>query len=235
MEETCVLIVDDDPDLRDFLSGELGAEGHSCLLAGSGQDALLLIRKHAEIGLVLLDWTLPDFNGVEVCKRLRASRLSTPILMLTAHDEVKERVEALDAGADDFLTKPFSIEELLARVRAQLRRAQQLKQRESAGPLQLEDLTVNPETREVQRAGRIIHLTAREYQLLLFFMECPNKVHGRAEILENVWGMDFIGDPSLLDVYIRYLRRKIELPGESSLIQTIRGVGFMLKPGEPRH
>ena len=141
-----LLIVDDDPDLRAFLSGELSAEGHRCLLAATGQEALMQLRQPPPLDLVLLDWTLPDFSGVEVCQRMRASQISTPVLMLTARDDVSERVKALDAGADDYLTKPFSIEELLARVRAQLRRSQ-LQGGGSAGEqLELADLAGLPKS-----------------------------------------------------------------------------------------
>lgn len=229
-----LLIVDDDPDLRAFLSGELSAEGHRCLLAATGQEALMQLRQPPPLDLVLLDWTLPDFSGVEVCQRMRASQISTPVLMLTARDDVSERVKALDAGADDYLTKPFSIEELLARVRAQLRRSQ-LQGGGSAGEqLELADLVVDTASREVRRADQEITLTAREYELLLFLLRRPNQVHSRQEILDGVWGEAFVGDASLLDVYVRYLRRKLEPEGQPTLLQTVRGVGFMLKPGQPR-
>jgi two-component system response regulator MprA len=223
-----LLIVDDDPELRRFLAGELEADGYATASAGTGQEALTRIRE-SPWDLVLLDWTLPDFSGVEVCRRMRASGLSTPVLMLTARDAVSERVEALDAGADDYLTKPFSIEELLARVRARLRR----NGRGDAGEiLSVGGLTVNTASREVSRNGRPIQLTVREYDLLLCLLRQPNRVQERAAILKQVWGDTFVGDANLLDVYIRYLRRKIELPGEPKLIQTVRGVGFMLQERE---
>jgi two-component system response regulator MprA len=222
-----LLIVDDDPELRRFLAGELEADGYSTASAGTGQEGLSCIRANAW-DLVLLDWTLPDFSGVEVCRRMRASGITTPVLMLTARDAVSERVEALDAGADDYLTKPFSIEELLARVRARLRR----NGGSDAGDiLSVDGLTVNTASREVSRDGRAIQLTVREYDLLLCLLQQPNRVLERTAILKQVWGETFVGDDNLLDVYIRYLRRKIELPGESKLIQTVRGVGFMLKAG----
>jgi two-component system response regulator MprA len=223
-----LLIVDDDPELRRFLAGELEADGYATASAGTGQEALTRIRE-SPWDLVLLDWTLPDFSGVEVCRRMRASGLSTPVLMLTARDAVSERVEALDAGADDYLTKPFSIEELLARVRARLRR----NGRGDAGEiLSVGGLTVKTASREVSRNGRPIQLTVREYDLLLCLLRQPNRVQERAAILKQVWGDTFVGDANLLDVYIRYLRRKIELPGEPKLIQTVRGVGFMLQERE---
>lgn len=225
-----LLIVDDDPELRAFLCGELSAEGHSCEVAATGQEALVQVRQEPP-DLVLLDWTLPDFSGVEVCQRMRASQIATPVLMLTARDDVSERVKALDAGADDYLTKPFSIEELLARVRAQLRRYQP----QSAGErLELADLVVETASHEVRRGDRDITLTAREFELLLFLLRRPNQVLSRQVILDGVWGEGFVGDASLLDVYVRYLRRKLEQDGQPTLLQTVRGAGFMLKPGPPR-
>lgn len=225
-----LLIVDDDPELRRFLAGELEAEGYEVETAGTGQQALTRIREGG-LELVLLDWTLPDFSGLEVCRRMRAGGITTPVLMLTARDAVSERVEALDAGADDYLTKPFSIEELLARVRARLRRNGAGE--EARELLQFADLTVNTAAREVRRGGREIRLTVREYDLLLQLLRRPNRVQERLALLEAVWGSPFIGDDNLLDVYIRYLRRKLELPGEAKLIHTVRGVGFVLKAQEP--
>jgi two-component system response regulator MprA len=224
-----VLIVDDDPELRRFLAGELKADGYGVESAGTGQEALTRIRG-GEWDLVLLDWTLPDFSGVEVCRRMRASGLDTPVLMLTARDAVSERVEALDAGADDYLTKPFSIEELLARVRARLRRDGR-SGGGSAEMLSLDGLLVNTASHEVSRDGQPIQLTVREYDLLLCLLRQPNRVHERNAILREVWGETFVGDDNLLDVYIRYLRKKVEVPGQPTLIQTVRGVGFMLKEG----
>ena len=223
-----VLVVDDDPELREFLLGELAMEGYACEAAASGQSALQALRGQSW-DLVLLDWGLPDFSGVEVCERLRATGVSTPVLMLTAHDEVAERVRALDAGADDYLTKPFSIAELLARVRVQLRRSQLSKGEESQ--FGLGDLSLDLMRREVKRDGLLIELSQREFELLLFLIREPERVHGRQTILDAVWGSPFIGDPNLLDVYVGYLRRKIERPGLPQLIHTVRGVGFTLRLG----
>ena len=223
-----VLVVDDDPELREFLLGELTMEGYACEAAASGQSALQALRRQSW-DLVLLDWGLPDFSGVEVCERLRATGVTTPVLMLTAHDDVAERVRALDAGADDYLTKPFSIAELLARVRVQLRRGSR-----SAGEntlYSLADLRVDLLRREVKRDGLLIELSQREFELLLFLIREPERVHGRETILDAVWGSPFIGDPNLLDVYVGYLRRKIERPGLPQLIHTVRGVGFTLRLG----
>jgi len=223
-----VLVVDDDPELREFLLGELAMEGYACEAAASGQSALQALRGQSW-DLVLLDWSLPDFSGVEVCERLRATGVTTPVLMLTAHDEVAERVRALDAGADDYLTKPFSIAELLARVRVQLRRSQLSKGEESQ--FGLGDLSLDLMRREVKRDGLLIELSQREFELLLFLIREPERVHGRQTILDAVWGSPFIGDPNLLDVYVGYLRRKIERPGLPQLIHTVRGVGFTLRLG----
>ncbi len=228
-----VLVVDDDPRLRLFLTGELGVEGYCPREAGDGQEALLELRRQPA-DLVLLDWQLPDFSGLEVCRRIRASGLTLPILMLTGRDQVRDRVEALDAGADDFVIKPFSLEELLARVRAHLRRRGYGESSSAAEHLQFADLILNTATREVCRQGKSINLTAREYDLLSCLMQTPNRVLERSAILHQVWGENHFGDDNLLDVYIRYLRRKIEQPNLPSLIQTVRGVGFMLKEGEPR-
>jgi DNA-binding response OmpR family regulator len=216
-----------------FLTGELEVECYCPREAGDGQEALLELRRQPA-DLVLLDWQLPDFSGVEVCRRIRASGLTLPILMLTGRDQIRDRVEALDAGADDFVIKPFSLEELLARVRAHLRRRGYGDTSTAAELLQFADLILNTATREVSRQGKSINLTVREYDLLCCMMKAPNRVLERTTILHQVWGENHFGDDNLLDVYIRYLRRKIELPNLPTLIQTVRGVGFMLKEGELR-
>jgi len=225
-----LLIVDDDPELRVFLRTELEIEGYACTEAASGQQALGLIRAESW-DLLLLDWTLPDFSGVEICRRLRGSDDQTPVLMLTARDDVRERVEALDAGADDYLTKPFSIEELLARVRARLRSAS--KASSEPETLQLADLQITPASREVSRGGESINLTGREFELLHILLRQPNQVHSRQEILNAVWGEQWVGDDNVLDVYIRALRRKLEREGRPTLSQSVRGVGFMLRESLP--
>ena len=231
MPSARLLIVDDDPELRHFLRTELEIEGYSCGEAASGQQALMQLRE-SRWDLLLLDWTLPDFSGVEICRRLRGSDDQTPVLMLTARDDVRERVEALDAGADDYLTKPFSIEELLARVRARLRNAS--KASSEPETLQLADLQLTAASREVSRGGESISLTGREFELLHLLLRQPNQVHGREAILNAVCGEQWVGDDNVLDVYIRALRRKLERDGRPTLIQTVRGVGFMLKEAPPR-
>lgn len=220
-----VLIVDDDPELRRFLAGELEVEGYGVETAATGQEALSRIREGG-LDLVVLDWGLPDFSGLEVCGRMRAGGIPTQVLMLTARDDVQERVAALDAGADDYLTKPFSIEELLARVRARLRRD---SVGTAAEELSFNGLRMNLATREVSRDGEPISLTVREFALLHALLGEPNRVRTRDDLFTAVWGEDFVGDANLLDVYIRYLRKKIERPGLPTLIHTVRGVGFILK------
>ncbi|EDY39206.1 two-component response regulator [Cyanobium sp. PCC 7001] len=229
-----LLIVDDDPELRRFLRTELELEGYSCEEASTGQQALQRVRAGGW-ELLLLDWSLPDFSGVEICRRLRSTGDTTQVLMVTARDDVQERVAALDAGADDYLTKPFSIEELLARVRARLRRRGAEQTQEPAlQVLSLADLEMVPARHEVSRAGAVVTLTNTEYELLKLLLEHPKQVQRRADILKAVWGETWVGDDNVLDVYIRSLRRKLEPPGSTTLIQTVRGVGFMLREGEPR-
>ena len=226
-----VVIVDDDGRLRQFLAGELEVEGYAVREAADGQSALMALREDPG-DLILLDWQLPDFSGVEVCRRIRAGGVTTPIVMLTGRDTVQDRVEALDSGADDFIIKPFSVEELLARLRAHLRRRGYGQG--DGERLQFADLVLDAATREVNRAGTAINLSVREFDLLRHLMGSPNRVLERQAILRAVWGDNHFGDDNLLDVYIRYLRRKLEPPGLPTLIQTVRGVGFMLREGDPR-
>ena len=228
-----LLIVDDDSELRLFLRQELELEGYVCQEAANGQQALGLLRSQSW-DLVLLDWGLPDFSGLEVCRRLRQGDATTPVLMLTARDEVCDRVAALDSGADDYLTKPFSLDELLARVRARLRRSE-LAIQESPALLRLADLEINPASHEVSRGDVMIKLSLREFELLHYLVQNSGKVLARQQILREVWGATFIGDDNLLDVYVGYLRRKLEVPGLPTLIQTVRGVGFMAKQGDIKH
>lgn len=233
MASTRLLIVDDDPSLRRFLRTELELEGYQCQEAATGQQALTLIRGESW-GLVVLDWTLPDFSGVEICRRLRSSNNPTPVLMLTGVDGIEDRVKALDAGADDYLVKPFSIEELLARLRALQRRCSAQDGAKPPPLLCLADLELNTASREVTRGDRAISLSSKEYQLLLQLLLHAQAVVERQVLLAAVWGDDFYGDDNVLDVYIRYLRQKLESQGQPTLIQTVRGVGYMLKPGAPK-
>ncbi|MFM9104872.1 MAG: response regulator transcription factor, partial [Cyanobium sp.] len=201
--------------------------------AADGQGALIALRENPG-DLILLDWLLPDFSGLEVCRRIRVSGVTTPILMLTGRDGVEVRVQALDSGADDFIIKPFSVEELLARLRAHLRRSAFSQEFMPGERLMVADLCLDTATREVSRAGRPVPLSVREFELLRHLMQSPHRVLERAAILRAVWGENHFGDDNLLDVYVRYLRRKLETPGLPTLIQTVRGVGFMLREGEIR-
>ena len=233
-EASRLLIVDDDPELLGFLMEELTSAGHQCIGCDNGQDALVKLRLEA-FDLAVLDWTLPDFSGLELCRRLRTSGDTTPVLMLTARDDMDERVQALDAGVDDYLTKPFNLKELHARVRARLRRGgyEQDARRENE-TLQLGDLSVNPVERLVQRGEHAIALSQREFELLLFLVKHSGDVQSRQAILDAVWGDPFVGDPNTLDVYMGYLRKKVEIKGEAQLLHTVRGVGFMARVGDPK-
>ena len=225
-----LLLVDDEPKLTDFLKMELEVEGYEVEVAADGASGLIALRGEPGPDLVLLDWNLPDFTGLDICRRIRATGMTVPVLMLTGYDEVKDKVEALDAGVDDYLVKPFSIEELLARLRALQRRSQAIRPQASEPEvLRIGDLALNQANHDVRRGSRSIQLSNKEYQLLVFLMRSPNKVQSRLEILHGVWGESFYGDDNLLDVYIRYLRQKVESPEEPKLIHTVRGVGFMMR------
>lgn len=219
-----ILIVEDDEAIARFLSLELQHEGYGVDLARDGRQALELAEE-GSWALILLDVMLPHLNGVEVCRRLK-SRSDVPIILLTARDAVSDRVAGLDAGADDYLTKPFAIEELLARMRVQLRRR---RPPQGEPLLRLGDLTLDQQSREVRRGGQAIELTKREFDLLEFLALNANRVQTREAILESVWGYDFPGDTNVVDVYIRYLRAKLDDPFAKKLIHTVRGVGYVLK------
>ena len=229
-EQLRLLLVDDEPKLTEFLRMELEVEGYAVEVANDGASGLIALRSEPGPDLVLLDWNLPDFTGLDICRRIRGTGMTVPVLMLTGYDEVKDKVEALDAGVDDYLVKPFSIEELLARLRALQRRSQALQPQHSEPDLlRIGDLELNQANHDVRRGSRTIQLSNKEYQLLVFLMRSPNKVQSRLEILHGVWGESFYGDDNLLDVYIRYLRQKVESPDAPKLIHTVRGVGFMMR------
>ncbi|MEO0828667.1 MAG: response regulator transcription factor [Cyanobacteria bacterium J06642_9] len=219
-----ILLVEDEDKLAKFVQMELSYEGYDVKVANDGLAGLMTARD-VEPDLVILDWMMPGMSGVEVCRRLRSTGSKVPVILLTAKDGVQDRVEGLDAGADDYVAKPFSIEELLARVRAHLRRNQP-SENES---LQFDDLSLNRKTREVFRGDRAIELTAKEFDLLDYLLDHPRQVITRDRILEEVWGYDFMGDSNIIEVYIRYLRLKLEAEGEKRLIQTVRGVGYVLR------
>ena len=223
-----ILVVDDERAVRESLRRALQLEGYEIELAADGREALsLLADEDPQPDAVILDVLMPGVDGLEVCRRLRAAGNHLPVLMLTARDEVENRVAGLDAGADDYVTKPFALEELLARVRALLRRT---TDGDGTGEvLTFADLDVDLGTREVRRAGRTIELTRTEFALLELFLRNPRQVLTRSIIFERVWGYDFGFASNSLDVYIGYLRRKTEAGGELRLIQTVRGVGYALR------
>lgn len=220
-----ILIIEDEVDIAEFLSLELNHEGYEVTVESEGRQGLDRALAQ-DWDLLLLDIMLPGLSGMEICRRVRAQS-DVPIIMLTARQSVPDRVAGLDVGADDYLVKPFAVEELLARIRVALRRTRSTTKDEEI--ITVEDLTLNRATREVTRAGETITLTAREFDLLELFMRNRNHVLPREVILEKVWGYDFAGGTNVVDVYVRYLRNKIDVPYSSQLLQTVRGVGYLLK------
>ncbi|MEM8777756.1 MAG: response regulator transcription factor [Cyanobacteria bacterium P01_G01_bin.49] len=224
MSNAYILVVEDEAKLAQFIELELQYEGHQIKVVNDGLSGLTVARE-SKPDLILLDWMLPGISGIEICKRLRQTGSKIPIILLTAKDDISDRVAGLDAGADDYIVKPFSLEELLARVRAHLRRNQE----ENPNLIQFDDLSLNRSTREVHRGHRLIELTAKEFDLLEYLLSHPRQVLTRDQILERVWGYDFMGDSNIIEVYIRYLRLKLEAEKEKRLIQTVRGVGYVLR------
>ncbi len=220
-----IILVEDEVKLAEFLEMELSSEGYSVSVAHDGITGLMLARESTP-DLAILDWMLPGLSGVELCRRLRTTGSKIPIILLTAKDEVSSRVAGLDAGADDYVVKPFSIEELLARIRAHLRRRIEEDNRHL---LQFGDLSLNLQTRQVFRGERAIELTVKEFDLLEYLMSNPRQVFTRDQILEKVWGYDFVGDSNVIEVYVRYVRLKLEENNEKRLIYTVRGVGYVLR------
>jgi two-component system, OmpR family, response regulator MprA len=219
-----VLVADDEPQLRRALERALKLEGYEVELAADGEEALRSVVA-GPLDAIVLDVLMPKLDGLEVCRELRARGDQVPILMLTARDAVQDRVDGLDAGADDYVVKPFALEELLARLRALLRRTNG----DGVGALSYADLTLNPATREVRRGQRQVELTKTEFALLEYLMLHPRLVLTRSQLFEAVWGYDFGPRSNSLEVYIGYLRRKTEEGGEPRLIQTVRGVGYSLR------
>jgi DNA-binding response OmpR family regulator len=219
-----ILLIEDDIKLAQFIEMELTCESYQVSMAHNGLDGLTQAR-HTPPDLVILDWMMPGLTGVEICRRLRSTGSKVPIILVTARDEISDRVAGLDAGADDYVIKPFSIEELLARIRSNLRRTKD----EDSDMLEFEDLSLNRRTREILRSGRAIELTVREYELLEYLMVHRQQVMTRDQILEKVWGYDFGGDSNVIEVYVRTLRQKLEVDSASRLIQTVRGVGYVMR------
>ena len=224
-----ILIVEDEPDIQELLSAYLQQAGYQTSLAGDGVEALELFRS-ASFDLVLLDIMLPALNGMEVLRRLRRESL-VPVIMLTARDTVMDKVAGLDAGADDYITKPFAIEELLARIRAALRNKAEgaAEVPGQVGKLMAGPLTMDVDRHEVSVNGQEVELTRREFDLLRYLLENKEKVVTREVLLDNVWGFDFVGETNTVDVYIRFLRSKIDERFHIKLIHTVRGVGYVIR------
>ena len=220
-----ILVVDDERAVRDSLRRALELQGYEVDLAGDGAEALARLESNGQVDAVLLDILMPGIDGLEVCRRIRRSGNQIPVLMLTARDAVDDRVAGLDAGADDYVVKPFALDELLARVRALLRRVSPT----GVDVLRFADLELDTGTREVRRGGDKIELTRTEFNLLELFLLNPRQVLTRSIIFERVWGYDFGFASNSLDVYIGYLRRKTEAGGKPRMIHTVRGVGYALR------
>lgn len=223
MKKQKVLIVEDEEKLSRVLELELNYENYETTITDNGADALEKIL-HQTWDLVLLDIMIPELSGLEVLRRVRRENNQTPIILLTARDMVHDKVSGLDLGANDYVTKPFQIEELLARIRAQFRNQPKETEATAVG-----ELTVNKLSHEVKHSGQVIELTPREFDLLVYLLENKNIVLTREQILEQVWGYDYFGDTNVVDVYIRYLRNKLDKPFETAYIQTVRGVGYTIK------
>ncbi len=219
---THILLIEDEVKLARFIESELNYEGYQVSIAYDGLTALTAARE-LHLDLVILDWMLPGLLGLEICRRLRNISNEVPIILLIGKDEVSDRIAGLDAGADDYVVKPFSIDQLLARVRTHLRRRHRA---DTADILEFEDLSLNRRTRQVYRCQRLIELTAKEFDLLEYFLIHPQQVITCDRILEEVWGYDFMGDANIIDPYIQYLRLKLEANNEKCLIQTVTGVGY---------
>jgi two-component system response regulator MprA len=220
-----ILVVEDEPRIASLISRGLRHEGYKVEVAPNGETALDKAFTEPP-DLIVLDVMLPDIDGLEVCRQLRTAGADEPVLMLTAKDAVTDRVAGLDSGADDYLVKPFAFDELLARVRALLRRT---APPDENIPLEFADLQLDPATRQAHRGERDIELTAKEYEVLELFMRNPRQVLTRDLIYDRIWGYDFGGESNIIEVYVRYLRAKLEAGGESRLIHTLRGVGYVLR------
>jgi DNA-binding response OmpR family regulator len=225
MNSKDILIVEDDQAILRILELELDYEGYTFDVAQDGRDGLNLFEAN-DYNIILLDIMLPNINGLELCRKIR-KQSNVHIIMLTAKRDVTDRVIGLDTGADDYIVKPFETEELLARIRSVLRRIKMNS--EEAKILEIHDLTINVLTREVKKQGELIELTKKEYELLEYLVNNKGIVLSRDQIIAKVWGYDFVGDTNVLDVYIRYLRSKIDYPYDTKLIQTVRGVGYTIK------
>jgi len=219
-------VVDDDKRIRQALERALRSENYEVITAADGMQALQMSN---QVDLMVLDLTMPQLGGIEVCRRLRSQGSELPILLLTARHQTEHRVLGLDSGADDYLAKPFALDELLARIRALLRRNRSLESQSEEAPLCFADLSLNRQARQAHRAGQLLDLTRTEYELLELFLEHPNQVLTRDQIYEAVWGYDSALASNSLEVYVGYLRRKTEAGGSQRLIRTVRGIGYVLR------
>ncbi|MCQ6282359.1 response regulator transcription factor [Bacillus sp. EB600] len=226
MSKGKILIVEDERKIARLLQLELEHEGYETRAVYTGLDGFMLFQQE-QWDLLLLDVMLPELSGLEVLRRVRSIDNLTPVILLTARDALPDKVSGLDLGANDYITKPFKIEELLARIRVWLR--QSMVQKETPSSICIGDLTINEKNREVERAGQSIALTPKEYDLLVYLVQNQNQVLTFDQLLSNVWGYDYYGDTNIVYVYIRYLRKKIDTPFSKPYIHTVRGVGYMLK------
>ncbi|MEC0240886.1 response regulator transcription factor [Paenibacillus dokdonensis] len=229
MSPSYILLVEDEHNVSQFIQLELQHEGYEVTVAVNGEQALEYFQKK-DWNLILLDWMLPKLDGLEVCRRIRKTS-DVPIILLTARDYLGDKIAGLDTGADDYITKPFEIEELLARVRTNLRRNTHERNHSVSDVLQMEDLILDVKKRFVTRAEVRIDLTQREFDLLYFLMQHQGEVISRDRLLSVVWGYDFVGETNIVDVYIRYLRNKVDRNYHPKLIHTVRGVGYVLRSG----
>ncbi|MFC6181541.1 response regulator transcription factor [Lactiplantibacillus daowaiensis] len=222
-----ILLVDDEASVVDFLQQELAFEDYDVITAEDGQQAYdLYLAQKDSLDLIILDWMLPKMDGLEVLRRIRKHD-TIPVIMMTARDYVGDKVAGLDGGADDYITKPFDTEELLARIRVILRHQSQANDTQAV--YQYADLELDTKARQVHRNQRLVQLTQREYELLLTLMQHAESTLSRDELLDQVWGVDFEGQPNIVDVYVRYLRHKIDTEASHKLIHTVRGVGYCLR------
>ena len=230
--EAKLLVVDDEPNIRELLSTSLRFAGFEVVSAGNGRDALAAAELHAP-DLAVLDVMLPDMDGFTVTRRLRASGKHFPVLFLTAKDDTEDKVTGLTVGGDDYVTKPFSLDEVVARIRAVLRRTQPMLDDDAV--IRVDDLELDDDAHEVRRGGTVIELSPTDFKLLRYLMLNPNRVLSKSQILDHVWEYDFNGDASIVESYISYLRRKVDIdPDAPALIQTKRGVGYVLRTAEKR-
>lgn len=227
MDKKKILIVEDEQKIARFLELELKYEGYEVAIANNGRDGLEM-GKGEDIDLIILDLMLPGLSGIEVCRRLRQTS-EVPIIMLTAKDDISDKVTGLDIGADDYMTKPFAVEELLARIRVLLKRINNNKEKSDSQSLEIGKLKLNKNNYKVEYADETIDLTKKEFELLEFMMLNKNIVLTREKILDKVWGYDYFGDTNIIDVYIRYLRSKIDQKYNINLIETVRGVGYIIR------